>query len=138
RLDGLATPPPAHVPILSGKGAPPVEPAGKQGRVIAITSPSGGVGRSTLAANLALALRSITEDRVALMDGSLRYGDQGVLLNVRSSRTIVDLCHPQGGADVELLDTALVAHPSGVRVLLAPSSPEFGELVSTLAVSQLL
>lgn len=49
-------------------------------QVIAVFSPKGGVGRTTIATNLALALRKETNQRVALIDANLQFGDVGVLL----------------------------------------------------------
>src|SRR5438034_1973060 len=45
------------------------------GKVITIVSPKGGVGRTSVAANLAVALKLATQKRVALMDASLYFGD---------------------------------------------------------------
>ena len=60
-------------------------------RILTVFSPRGGVGCSTLAANLALALRDQTAERVLLMDGKLLFGHIGLMLNVRTPNSIADL-----------------------------------------------
>ena len=52
-----------------------------RGTVVAVFSPKGGVGRTTVAVNLAIAAASLGGRRVALMDASFQFGDVGVLLN---------------------------------------------------------
>ena len=67
---------------------------------------------------------------VALMDASFQFGDVGVLLNLNPrNKSIVDILgDAEGGNDV--IDGALVSHSTGIRVLLAPPSPEMAELVT--------
>ena len=67
---------------LNGENGPE---EGHQGRIMAIVSPKGGVGRTTVAANLAVALKLSTQKKVALVDGSLYFGDVGVMLNLLSN-----------------------------------------------------
>jgi pilus assembly protein CpaE len=102
------------------------------GRVVALFAPKGGVGRTTLAVNLAVAAATELGKRVVLMDGSLQFGDVGVLLNLSpKNKSIVDLAQDlTGDDDVDVLDSALVSHTSGIRVLLAPPTPEMSELVT--------
>jgi pilus assembly protein CpaE len=128
-----AAPPPAAPPTPTptpAKPAPPPPPSdGKQGKVIAIFSAKGGTGRSTLAANLAIALREETKGKVALVDCSLLFGNLDVLMNITAKSTISDLCAGEGGADADILPDMMATHPTGIKVLLAPASPEFAELV---------
>lgn len=100
------------------------------GKVFAVFSPKGGVGRTTVACNLAVALKQTTNKRVALVDASLAFGDVGVVLNLLSNKTIYDLVSRIDEIDAELLSDVMVGHTSGVRVLLAPSQPEQADLVN--------
>lgn len=101
-----------------------------KGEVFAVFSPKGGVGTSTVAANLAIALRQVSQKRVALVDANLSLGDINVVLNLVSERTIVDLIDRINDLDRELLESVLKTHPSQVKVLLAPPNPQTGELVT--------
>ena len=119
---------------------PPTRPVQrrKEGSVIAIFSPKGGVGCSLVATNLAIALRGLAEEKTALMDCSLQFGDVGVLLNQSASHTIAELAGKLGKVDPELLDVVLTPHLSGVKVLLAPAHPEEADLISADLIREVL
>ena len=103
---------------------------GPQGEIISIFSPKGGVGRTTILVNLATALKQTAPDKkVALVDGSLFFGDVSVMLNLLPTKTINDLVGRADQLDAQLLDDVLLTHSSGVRVLLAPPRPQQAELV---------
>ncbi|PDW04828.1 AAA family ATPase [Candidatus Viridilinea mediisalina] len=104
---------------------------GAEGRIIAVFSPKGGVGTSSVAANLAVAIRQQTNKKVALVDGNVVFGDLSVILNLRSDKTIIDLAQRVDELDRDLLNDVLVTHTSQVKVLLAPPDPQRGELVSS-------
>src|ERR1700690_496174 len=101
------------------------------GRIVAIFSPKGGVGRTTIAVNMAVAAASEPGSSVALMDGSFQFGDVGVLLNLNpKNKSIADLVPElEAGGELESLDTFMLTHSSGLSVLLAPPSPELAETV---------
>ncbi|MCC6628729.1 MAG: response regulator [Chloroflexi bacterium] len=103
---------------------------GERGKVICAFSPKGGAGRSTLLANLAVAAKLATKKRVALFDADLVFGDLAVLLNLPVTRTITDLVTNIRQLDDDLLADVMVAHSSGVKVLLAPASPQQAEKVT--------
>ena len=99
-------------------------------QVIAVFSPKGGAGCTTLATNLALALRRETNQRVALVDGNLQFGDIGVLLNLNpKNKSVLDAVEG-GEPDRDIIETVMVDHSTGIRVLLAPPSPEGADLVT--------
>ncbi len=99
-------------------------------QVIAVFSPKGGVGRTTLATNLALALRRETNQRVALVDACLQFGDVGVLLNLNpKNRSVADAVEG-GEPDRDIIESVMVDHSTGIRVLLAPPAPEGADLVT--------
>jgi len=100
------------------------------GRIIAVFSPKGGVGTSVVAANLAVTIRQQTGKKVALVDANVVFGDLSVILNLRSTKTIIDLAQRVEELDRDLLFDVLVTHTSQVKVLLAPPDPQRGELVS--------
>ena len=102
----------------------------QQARVISVHGAKGGVGTSTICANLAVAARMATRKRVALVDGNLLGADQGVLLNLLSENSIGDLVPHINSLDGELLEAAMLDHGSGVRVLLAPDQLERAEAIT--------
>lgn len=112
--------------------------APRQGKILAVCSANGGVGRSTIACNLAIALRDETKGKIALVDCSLRFGDVGVLLNLTSNNTLADISSKEGGVDTEILMDLMSSHPSGVKVLLAPPAPELADLVTADAIRTIL
>ena len=106
------------------------EPARRDGQVITVFSPKGGVGRTTLATNLAVALRCDHRMNVALVDASLPFGDVGVFLDLPPTHSIVDLQVPEAELDADYVDMILAPHKSGVKALLAPPRPEMSEMVT--------
>jgi pilus assembly protein CpaE len=113
--------------------------AGEPGSVVAVFSPKGGVGRTTVAVNLAVAAAQEGK-RVVLVDASFQFGDVGVLLNLNPrNKSIAELAGELGaGETYDSLEGFLVAHSSGVRVLLAPPTPEQAELIGPAAIKSVL
>jgi pilus assembly protein CpaE len=107
------------------------------GVVISIVSLVGGVGVTSLAANLALALESLHQ-RVALIDLDLQTGGLAVFLNLDPEVTIMPLVRLDRKLDSIQLESALTKHPSGVYLLAAPKRIEEGELVSDITVGTVL
>lgn len=117
---------------------PPPVPQADKGKVIAIYSPKGGVGRTTIAVNLAAALKLNTEKRVALLDCSLLFGDVGVMLNLVTKKSITDLIPSISEIDAEMIGDVMFTHSSGVKVLLSPPRPEMAELVTAEHINTIL
>ncbi len=131
----------AAVPTAAtgGGGAPNDEYAGEPGRVVAVFSPKGGVGRTTVAVNLAVAAATDLGKKVVLVDASFQFGDVGVLLNLNpKSKSIADLLPQLEANEADALDVFIIDHSSGVRVLLAPPTPETAELITPAAVRKVI
>jgi len=101
----------------------------ERGLVIAVFAPKGGVGCSTIAANLAVALCGGREADVLLVDCDLYFGDLDVLLDLQPVHRMVDVLQKFDPDDLELMQRMLTSHDSGVQLLAAPSRPELAELV---------
>jgi pilus assembly protein CpaE len=100
-----------------------------RGKLVVVTSPKGGVGTTTVATNLAVGLRQISNTRVVLADFGLQFGDVGVLMNIWARNTMQEIFAHAQDIDDSLLNGVLQQHSSGVQVLLAPNTPEAaGEL----------
>ena len=97
-------------------------------RVISVFSPKGGVGKTTVAFNLAVALGQLGVS-TALIDGSLQYGDLRALLKVPSDvPSILDL--PTDRVQESDLRDVLWRDPAGIDILLAPPRVEMAEMVT--------
>jgi len=95
--------------------------------MISLFSPKGGVGRTTLAFNLAVALGA--DHRVCLIDGSLQFSDlRGLLRAPAAAPSIINL--PTDRIRDTDLAEVLWKDPSGVDVLLAPPRIEMAEMVT--------
>ncbi len=103
----------------------------RNGKVVAVFSPKGGVGCTTIAVNLAIALQRLygSTSKVALVDTNLQFGDVGVMLNMSASRSIADLAAQIEDMDSDMLTSVMSAHGSGIKVLLAPPHPEAAETI---------
>jgi pilus assembly protein CpaE len=107
-------------------------------QVVAVFSPKGGAGRTTIATNLALALRRETNQSVALVDANLQFGDVGVLLNLNpKNKSMLDAVEG-GEPDRDILDSVMIDHSTGIRVLLAPPSPEGADLVTAAYLRKMI
>jgi pilus assembly protein CpaE len=110
------------------------------GQIVAVFSPKGGVGRTTIAVNFAVSAASDLGQKTVLVDGSFQFGDVGVLLNLNpKNKSIADLVpEMEAGGEPESIDTFVINHSSGVRVLLAPPSPEMAEMITPAGVRKIL
>jgi pilus assembly protein CpaE len=123
----------APVAPVAAPGAPaPAAVAGREtGKIITFFSPKGGVGRTTISTNLAVALHQLTNKPVVLVDGSLPFGDIAVILNMSpKAKTIADLIGSFETADSDVIESILVQHSTGIKVMLAPPTPESTELIT--------
>lgn len=116
---------PSDYPPAPPPYAGPLSTRARQ-HVIAVFGGKGGVGRSVVALNLAMALRQVTQERVALIDADLQSGDIHVLLNMNTPSSIDDL-REAISLDAEIIHHSMAVHDSGLMVLRAPLSPESAE-----------
>ncbi len=93
------------------------------GTVITVFGAKGGIGKTTIATNLATALHRETGQTVALVDMDTRFGDVAIMMDVPVDRNIADLTRRIDGIDRANIKDYLVRHSSGVGILPAPSHP---------------
>lgn len=93
---------------------------GPKGLVIAVSGAKGGVGKTTIATNLGLALASSLGQSVVLVDGDNSFGDVAAMLDMRPERSIVDFIRDIDKVDRTNVTEYLMRHPSGLWVLPAP------------------
>ena len=106
------------------------------GQVVSVFAPKGGVGKTTIAFNLAVAIGQL-DVRTVLIDGSLQFGDLRALLKVPvDAPSILDL--PTDRIAESDLRDVLWRDPSGIDILLAPPRIEMAEMVSTRDVEKVL
>ena len=105
-------------------------------RCMCIFAPKGGVGKTTIAFNLAVALGQL-EQRTVLIDGSLQFGDLRSLLKVPADApSILDL--PTDRIAESDLGDVLWRDPSGIDILLAPPRIEMAEMLTPRDVEKVL
>jgi pilus assembly protein CpaE len=105
-------------------------------RVMTVFAPKGGVGKTTIAFNLAVALGQL-EQRTVLVDGSLQFGDLRSLLKVPvDAPSILDL--PTDRIAESDLSDVLWRDPSGIDILLAPPRIEMAEMLTPRDVDKVL
>lgn len=111
--------------------------------MMTVFSPQGGAGKSVLAANLAVALKQQLppHEGVVLVDLNLQFGDIDLVLNLAAENSIAGLAqkHQSGELDPETVENYLTTHAdTGLKVLVAPSTPEYAETVTVYTVEQVL
>ena len=101
----------------------------RRSQIIAVFSPKGGVGCTTVAINLAVALKILTDKPTILLDADLRFGDIDTALNISSSTSVGTLVSQLDDLDNQLLDRSLIPHKSGVRVVVAPPQLDMADAI---------
>ena len=110
-------------PIISADGLT----LSRARRTVAVYSPKGGVGTTTVATNIAIAAAAHRPDRVVLVDFALQFGGVAVLLNLDPKQTLADVVRDEASLrEPELLRTYAMRHDSGLHVLAAPAGTRGG------------
>jgi pilus assembly protein CpaE len=121
-------------PALSGDGI-----VGRARRTVAVYSPKGGAGTTTIATNIAVTAARKRPDRVVLMDFDLQFGGVATHLNLRPRQSLSDLVRDEAALrEPELLRGYAARHDSGLHVLAAPTAPEAAESVHPPHVQRIL
>ncbi len=117
---------------------PVEETARYTGRVITVASPKGGVGKTTVSANLAIGLTAAAPQSTVLVDLDVQFGDVASALGMTPEYALPDVAHGPAAEDTMVLKTFLTQHPSGLYAVCGAESPAAGDTVSAADVSRLL
>lgn len=114
-----------------------------RGEVITVLSPKGGVGKTTVATNLAVGLARVAPQRVVVVDLDLQFGDVASALNLDPEHVITDAAQNVAAQDSVVLKAFLARTDHGVYALCGPCTPadadqltpdQTGLLIDQLAV----
>lgn len=128
----------AHLSGALVRHATGVTQEARSGRIFTVFSSKGGVGKTTLSVNLAIALAQLSHRPVALVDLDLQFGDVVALVGEQTPNSIHDLAH------VAVIDQVTVERAmtplggTGVRVLAAPDGPQYAEDVPPRIILEIL
>ncbi len=117
-------------------GVPQAVAAPAEGYMLAVFSPKGGSGCTTLAINMAISL-AMNEHRTIMVDGSLQFGDVAVMLNMKPVTSVVDLSARDSEIDADLISSVVQVHRSGLHVLMSPPRPEMADVVTEASLKVL-
>ncbi|MBT2537118.1 AAA family ATPase [Arthrobacter sp. ISL-69] len=118
--------------------APAAEPAQDRGRVIAVMSPKGGVGKTTVATNLAIGLGKVAPMGVVIVDLDLQFGDVASGLLLEPEHCITEAVHGAASQDSMVLKAFLTVHPAGIYALCAPRTPAESDYITADHVTRLI
>jgi pilus assembly protein CpaE len=119
--------------LTGGDGA-----AAPDHRVIVVTSPKGGVGKTTVATNLAVGLAAAERGAAVIIDLDVQFGDVASALAIVPEYSLPDTVHGAASDDPLVLKTFLTRHPSGLHVVAGSDSPAAGDAVTAAQVSRLI
>jgi pilus assembly protein CpaE len=110
-----------------------------QPQTIVVFGTKGGVGKTTIATNLAVGLHQLTGKKVVLLDLDLQFGDVAAMLNIFPKQTISQLVQENELIDEALVQSYLLPHsPTGISVLPAPARPQYADLITNQHVERII
>jgi pilus assembly protein CpaE len=111
---------------------------GQFGRVVAVVSPKGGVGKTTVATNLAVGLAMRAPNSTVLVDLDIHFGDVATALNLSPEHTLPDVSRGPASHDSIVVKSFLTVHETGLFVVPGSDSPAAADAVTAQDASQLL
>src|SRR5690348_8761777 len=107
------------------------------GKIIAVCSAKGGIGKTVLTVNLAVALCK-NNMQIGILDGDFQFGDVGLAMDLQSPFNIKDVIENMDEMELVTFVSYLSQHDSGVKVLTAPEQPEYADLVTEKVIDSVL
>ena len=108
------------------------------GQVITVVSAKGGVGKTTVATNLAVGLARTGRNSTVLVDLDIQFGDVASALNLNPEYCLPDAVRGQASRDPMVLKTFLSLHETGLHVICGPRTPAEADAVTAQDVGHLL
>lgn len=112
--------------------------ASNSGLVIGVFSPKGGVGKTTVATNIAVGLGKISPMKVVIVDLDLQFGDVASGLYLEPEHTITDAVTTSASQDSLVLKAFLAVHPASIYSLCAPRNPADADHITPEQITRLL
>ncbi|NUU30388.1 AAA family ATPase [Arthrobacter sp. C9C5] len=109
-----------------------------KGLVIGVFSPKGGVGKTTIATNIAIGLGQVAPMGVVIVDLDLQFGDVASGLYLNPEHTVTDAVSASASQDSLVLKAFLTVHPSSIYALCAPRTPVEADDITPQQVSRLI
>jgi pilus assembly protein CpaE len=107
--------------------------------MVAVLSPKGGTGVTTIATNLGMVAAMRKPDSAVIVDLALQFGQVATHLNLPPGQTLADVVREEAAMDeADMLRTFTTRHDSGLHVLAAPGNPELASLVTAKHVERVL
>lgn len=108
-----------HTPTFSQAADPK-----NTSRLITVSGAKGGIGKTTVATNLAIAVAMETGEPTVLIDLYTQFGDVGMMLNIHPRKTLAEIATlDPDEVDVQMLEDSMDRHESGIRVLIGANAP---------------
>ncbi|RPF55849.1 AAA family ATPase [Aquisalibacillus elongatus] len=98
----------------------------KDGKVVTICSTKGGVGKTTITSNLAVAMAK-KDLKVAILDLDLQFGDVGLFFDLKPRKTLYEWTKEASPSSP--IKSYMTSHSSGVDIMCSPIRPEFSEAI---------
>jgi pilus assembly protein CpaE len=125
---------PLSTPALQGVANPQIS----LGKIITVYSSKGGVGCTTIAVNLATALKT-PNNKVSLVAANLLFGDVAVSLNEHNKNTFLELLEKSDDLDPDIIEDVMIVHANtGLHIMSAPKLPELNESGHSDSMSKIL
>ena len=106
--------------------------------VIAFFSPKGKSGKTTLIANLGMALAQKTGQQVGVIDADLQFGDMSVFFNLAPKTTIMEAVRDINFLSPVTLNSYFLPIAENLRVLCSTKRPEYAELIDIKAFTEVV
>jgi Flp pilus assembly CpaE family ATPase len=118
--------------------APPTDDETAPGQIITVFAAKGGVGKTALAVNMAVALARLGVGRTCVVDLDLAFGDVAISVQLDPLRTMLDALPMAGHLDASGAASLLTRYQPGLDMLLAPTTPGDAEKIPPRLVGELL